>query len=91
DPPGGAAPGPGLSVGARRAGGAGPHSRRHALVLSTVEGLAPGEAVVLVANHAPRPVLAEIADRFGGQVRAEWLQSGPEVWQVRLERLAEPA
>jgi uncharacterized protein (DUF2249 family) len=65
-----------------------PHSRRHALVLSTVEALPPGEAVVLVASHAPRPVLAEIGDRFGAQIQAQWLQSGPEVWQVRLERLA---
>ncbi len=68
-----------------------PHSRRHALVLSTVEALPPGGAVVLVASHAPRPVLAEIGDRFGAQVQAQWLQAGPEVWQVRLERLATPA
>lgn len=68
-----------------------PHSERHALVLSTVESLAPGEAVVLVASHAPGPVLAEIDARLGGQVEAQWLQSGPEVWQVRLERVAVPS
>jgi uncharacterized protein (DUF2249 family) len=68
-----------------------PHSQRHALVLSTVEALPPGEAVVLVASHAPRPVLTEIGDRFGARIQAQWLQSGPEVWQVRLERLAAPA
>jgi uncharacterized protein (DUF2249 family) len=65
-----------------------PHSHRHAMVLSTVETLAPGEAVVLVASHPPRPVLAEVDARFHGQVEAQWLQSGPEVWQVRLERVA---
>src|SRR5262245_35096992 len=65
-----------------------PHSQRHALVLSTVEALPPGYAVVLVAGHAPRPVLAEIGDRFGEQVQAEWLQAGPDVWQIRLERVA---
>jgi uncharacterized protein (DUF2249 family)/iron-sulfur cluster repair protein YtfE (RIC family) len=64
------------------------HDRRHALVVSTVAALSPGDAVVLVASHAPRPVLAEIGDRFGTQVRTRWLQSGPEVWQVRLERVA---
>ena len=63
-----------------------PHGQRHALVLSTVDALAPGQAVVLVASHAPRPVLAEIDDRFGGRIQAQWLQSGPDVWQVRLER-----
>lgn len=65
------------------------HSQRHALVLSTVEALTPGQAVVLVAGHPPRPVLTEIDDRFGTQVQTQWLQSGPEVWQVRLERVAE--
>lgn len=68
-----------------------PHSQRHALVLSTVAALPAGEAVVLVASHAPRPVLAEIDGRFGAQIQTQWLQSGPEVWQIRLERLAVPA
>jgi hypothetical protein len=39
----------------------------------------------------PGPVLAEIDNRFGAQVQTQWLQSGPEVWQVRLERVAAPA
>jgi uncharacterized protein (DUF2249 family) len=64
-----------------------PHSQRHALVLSTVAALPPGDAVVLVASHAPRPVLAEVNDRFGDEIRAQWLQSGPDVWQIRLERV----
>lgn len=68
-----------------------PHSQRHALVLSTVAALPAGAAVVLVASHAPRPVLTEVNDRFGAQVQTQWLQSGPEVWQVRLERLAASA
>jgi uncharacterized protein (DUF2249 family) len=68
-----------------------PRSQRHALVLSTVAALAPGEAVVLVASHAPRPVLAEVDARFREQIETRWLQSGPEVWQVRLERVAVPA
>jgi uncharacterized protein (DUF2249 family)/iron-sulfur cluster repair protein YtfE (RIC family) len=68
-----------------------PHDQRHALVLSTVAGLPAGEAVVLIASHAPRPVLAEIDHRFGGQIRTQWLQSGPQVWQVRLERVTQPA
>jgi uncharacterized protein (DUF2249 family) len=67
------------------------HDQRHALVLSAVAALSPGDAVVLVAAHAPHPVLAEIGDRFGAQIDAQWLQSGPQVWQIRLERVAAPA
>lgn len=77
---------PVLSVDARLDVREVPHGQRHALVLSTVDALTPGQAVVLVASHAPRPVLVEIDDRFGGQIQAQWLQSGPDVWQIRLER-----
>jgi uncharacterized protein (DUF2249 family) len=67
-----------------------PHSERHAVVLSAVEALAPGEAVVLVAPHPPGPVLTEIEARLPGRVTTWWLQSGPEVWQVRLHRTPVP-
>ena len=59
-------------------------------LLSAVAGRSPGEAMVLVACHAPRPVLAEIEDRFAVQIQTQWLQPGPQVWQVRLHRTAEP-
>ncbi|NJC71950.1 DUF2249 domain-containing protein [Planosporangium thailandense] len=67
-----------------------PHNERHALVLSTVKSLAPGEAVVLVADHAPRPVLAQVDAHLPGQIETQWLQSGPELWRVRLERVVMP-
>lgn len=86
----GAAAAPTLGIDARLDVRDVPHNRRHALVLSTVEALAPGEAVVLVAPHAPRPVLAEVEARFPEQVRTRWLESGPQVWQVRLERTSRP-
>lgn len=90
DQPANSADAPLLSVDTRLDVREVPHSQRHGLVVSTVAALPPGDAVVLVASHAPRPVLAELADRFGAQIRAQWLQSGPEVWQVRLERVAAP-
>ncbi|WP_198170489.1 DUF2249 domain-containing protein [Actinoplanes awajinensis] len=62
------------------------HDQRHGLVRSTVAAL-----FILVASHALRLVLAEIGDRFGAQIDAPWLQSGPDMWQIRLEQVAEPA
>jgi uncharacterized protein (DUF2249 family)/iron-sulfur cluster repair protein YtfE (RIC family) len=88
---GGATVAPVLSVDSRLDVRDVPHERRHELVLSAVQELPPGQALVLVASHAPRPVLAEIDARFGTRVQAQWLQSGPQVWQVRLERTTEPA
>lgn len=64
-----------------------PHGQRHARVLAALDTLAADGALVLVAPHAPRPLLAEIDARYAGQVSAEWLQDGPDVWQIRLHRL----
>lgn len=63
-----------------------PHGERHAVALSALDAVAPGDALVLVAPHAPRPLLAEVETRYGGQFSVDWLQSGPEVWQLRLLR-----
>lgn len=63
-----------------------PHGERHAAVLSALDAVAPGDALVLIAPHAPRPLLAEVETRYGGQFAVDWLQSGPEVWQLRLQR-----
>ncbi|MEH1017324.1 DUF2249 domain-containing protein [Micromonospora sp. CPCC 206060] len=65
-----------------------PHGERHARVLAALDALRADAAMVLVAPHAPRPLLAEIDARYAGQVTAEWLQNGPDVWQIRLRRLA---
>lgn len=64
-----------------------PHAQRHARVLAALDALQPDDALVLVAPHAPRPLLAEIDRRYGVGITAEWLQDGPDVWQIRLQRL----
>ena len=57
------------------------------LVLAAIDALPANGALVLVAPHAPRPLPGEIATRYGGQIGAQWLQDGPDVWQIRLHRL----
>ncbi|HEX6074355.1 MAG TPA: DUF2249 domain-containing protein [Micromonosporaceae bacterium] len=65
-----------------------PHGERHAKVLTALDAVPVEGALVLVAPHAPRPLLNQIQDLYPGQFGVEWLQSGPEVWQVRLQRAA---
>jgi uncharacterized protein (DUF2249 family)/iron-sulfur cluster repair protein YtfE (RIC family) len=67
-----------------------PHGQRHAHVLTALEALPGDGALVLIAPHAPLPLLDEIDARYDGQVRAEWLQDGPDVWQIRLRRVPMP-
>ena len=68
-----------------------PHGERHGRVLAALDALPDDGALVLIAPHAPRPLLAEIDQRYAGRVAAEWLQSGPDTWQIRLHRTKVPA
>lgn len=64
-----------------------PHGQRHAQVLAALDILPADGALVLVAPHAPLPLLAEIDARYNGQMTADWLQDGPDMWQIRLRRV----
>ena len=68
-----------------------PHDQRHARVLAALDALPADAALVLIAPHAPLPLLAEIDSRYAGQVAGQWLQNGPDVWQIRLHRQPVPA
>ncbi|MEH0843324.1 DUF2249 domain-containing protein [Micromonospora sp. CPCC 205711] len=80
------APAPTLSIDPRLDVRLLPHDQRHGRVLAALDALPAGGALVLVAPHAPRPLLAEVEARYGGGMTTEWLQDGPEVWQIRLSR-----
>jgi uncharacterized protein (DUF2249 family) len=64
-----------------------PHGQRHDRVLAALDALPADGALVLVAPHAPLPLLAQIDARYGGQMTVDWLQDGPDVWQIRLSRV----
>ena len=63
-----------------------PPREKHPTIFRAFDGLASGDALVLVNDHDPRPLryqlLAERPDTF------EWtyLEEGPDVWRVRIDR-----
>lgn len=65
--------------------------QRHALIFSTFRSLAAGDALELVNDHAPLPLYhqfqAEMPDGFS------WddIETGPDIWRVRITRLATTA
>jgi uncharacterized protein (DUF2249 family) len=63
-----------------------PHEIRHAAIFGALDSLQPGAALVLVAPHDPLPLLAQARDRYPAGVQVEYLQRGPEAWQLRLTR-----
>jgi uncharacterized protein (DUF2249 family) len=63
-----------------------PPRERHPTIFAAYDRLRPGDALVIVNDHDPRPLryqlMMERSDAF------EWIYEaeGPEVWQVRDER-----
>lgn len=64
-----------------------PHAIRHATVIGALDVIPPGGAMVLVAPHDPKPLLAQIARREGDAVQVSYLETGPEAWRLRLDRV----
>lgn len=61
---------------------------RHPLIFGTFAELAPGEALLLVNDHDPKPLYYQFQAEYGGEFNWEYLESGPDVWRVRIGRVA---
>ena len=63
-----------------------PHAVCHAAIFGALDSLGAGSSLVLVAPHDPLPLLAQAKDRYNGNIAIEYLERGPEAWQLRLTR-----
>lgn len=57
---------------------------RHPLIFGTFDGLRPGEALLLVNDHDPKPLFYQFQAESAGEFTWEYVEKGPEVWQVRI-------
>lgn len=65
-----------------------PPARRHALILDSYGTLAPGAGFVLVNDHDPKPLYYQFDAEHKGEFTWDYLEQGPEVWRVRIGRVA---
>ena len=63
-----------------------PHAIRHAAIFGAFEAIAPGSAIVLIAPHAPVPMLTQLSQR--APIDVEYLVDGPTEWHVKVTRRA---
>ena len=66
-------------------------ARRHELIFDTFGTITPGEAYVLVNDHDPKPLKYQFEAENAGEFSWEYLEQGPEVWRVRIGRVAAAA
>lgn len=65
-----------------------PHAIRHATIFGALDALAVGISLDLLANHMPAPLLNQLEQRSPGAFETELIESGPELWRLRLTRVA---
>ncbi len=63
-----------------------PPPQRHALIFETCGKLTAGDAVLLVNDHDPKPLYYQFEAEHPGLFGWQYVESGPEVWQVRITR-----
>ena len=60
---------------------------RHPIIFSTFENLVDGECFRIVNDHDPRPLHYQFSAEYPGIFEWTYEQQGPEIWQVRIDRL----
>ena len=65
-----------------------PPPQRHPLIFQTFEGLHTGQSFLLVNDHDPKPLYYTFKAERDGQFDWEYVEQGPEVWRVRIGRVA---
>jgi uncharacterized protein (DUF2249 family) len=65
-----------------------PHGQRHEIIFGKLSALAPGEALLIVNDHDPKPLRYQFQAENSGEFSWEYLEEGPEVWRVRIGRTA---
>ena len=63
-----------------------PHAIRHATIFGALDAIAPGSSIDLVADHNPLPLIAQLEARHPGGFSVGYVESGPEVWTLRVAR-----
>lgn len=63
-----------------------PPARRHDLILGTYKDLESGKGFELVNDHDPKPLWYQFDAEFKDQFTWDYLESGPDVWRVRIGR-----
>ena len=59
---------------------------RHRQIFERYNALTPGAAFVLVNDHDPKPLYYQFEYEHKGQFAWTYLEQGPEVWRVQIQR-----
>lgn len=61
---------------------------RHPMIFDAFRKLGAGEAFLLVNDHDPKPLYYQFQAELGPVFKWDYLETGPEVWKVRIAKAA---
>lgn len=64
-----------------------PPPQRHPLIFETFHSLAPGESMILVNDHDPKPLYYQFAAEMPGKFNWTYIETGPD-WRVEIQKLS---
>lgn len=59
-------------------------AQRHPLIFDTFAALAPGDSLLLINDHDPKPLYYQFAAEHTGEFTWDYLEKGPVNWRVRI-------
>ena len=65
-----------------------PPRDRHPQIFELFDSLETDEAFILVNDHEPRPLYYQFVRERDGQFTWDYVQEGPDVWKVRIAKIA---
>ena len=57
---------------------------RHPKIFDTFDSLQPGDKMILINDHDPKPLKYQLEAERTGQLEWEYILTGPEVWKVEI-------
>ena len=66
-----------------------PVPQKHPTIFRAFDELAVGTSMLLVNDHDPKPLYYTFAAERAGEFDWRYLETGPEVWQVEIRRVAD--
>ena len=66
-----------------------PPRERHPRIFATFDGIAAGDAILLINDHDPKPLFYQFQAERTGQVAWTPQEQGPERWVIRIEKVAD--
>ncbi|CAK7257984.1 MULTISPECIES: DUF2249 domain-containing protein [unclassified Shinella] len=60
---------------------------RHPRIFGMLGALLPGKSMLITSDHDPRPLHYQLETNFPGQFGWDYLEQGPEVWRVEIDRI----